>query len=99
VIWSGFMMATGITNPPSGSTALCGVLVLFPVSSPDVEDHQFDQEDNNNRLASGSFPSEPERSQLCVATQGPARGLWWLAELLQPLTLGTTHVQVRWLAN
>jgi transposase InsO family protein len=31
---------------------------------------------------------------LCVTSQ---EGLWWLAKLLQPLTLGTTHVQVRWL--
>ena len=76
--------------------------------SPAVEDHPFDQEDTDDEEEQQQQQQQqqfglrpfPIRAREVVAVRGDPRtsqeGLWWLAELLQPLALGTTHVRVRW---
>jgi hypothetical protein len=75
--------------------------------SPAIENpNQFDQEDTDDdeeeeqQQQFGLRPF-PVRAGEVVAVRGDPRtsqeGLWWLAELLQPLALGTTHARVRWL--
>jgi hypothetical protein len=75
--------------------------------SPAVEDHHFDQEDTDDeeeqqqQQQQFSLRPFPVRAGEVVAVRGDPRtskeGPWWLAELLQPLALGTTHARVRWL--
>ena len=70
----------------------------------ELSEHQIDQEDTDEEEEEqqpiGLLPF-PVRAGKVVAVHGDPRtsqeGLWLLAELLQPLTLGTMHVQVRWL--
>ena len=75
--------------------------------SPAVEDHHFDQEDTDDEEEQQQQQQQfglrpfPVRAGEVVAVRGDLRtsqeGLWWLAELLQPLALGTMHARVRWL--
>ncbi len=78
--------------------------------SPAVEDHPFDQEDTDDEEEQQQQQQQqqqfglrpfPVRAGEVVAVRGDPRtsqeGPWWLAELLQPLALGTTHARVRWL--
>ena len=78
--------------------------------SPAFEDHPFDQEDTDDEEEQQQQQQQqqqlglrpfPVRAGEVVAVRGDLRtsqeGPWWLAELLQPLALGTTHAQVRWL--
>jgi hypothetical protein len=84
------------SHPAASRTAL----------SPAVEDHHFDQEDTDDEEEQQQQQQQfglrpfPVRAGEVVAVRGDPRtsqeGPWWLAELLQPLALGTTHVRVRW---
>jgi hypothetical protein len=87
------------SHPAASQTAL----------SPAIEDHHFDQEDMDDEEEQqqqqqqfGLWPF-PIRAGEVVAVRGDPRtskeGPWWLAKLLQPLTLGTMHVQVSWLKH
>ena len=66
----------------------------------DLEDTDEEEEEEEEQQPIGLLPF-PVRAGKVVAARGnlstSQEGLWLLAELLQPLTLGTLHVQVRWL--
>ncbi len=70
----------------------------------ELSERQIDQEDTEEE---GEEDQQllpfPVRAGKVVAVRGDLstsqEGLWLLAELLQPLALGTLHVQVRWLAR
>jgi hypothetical protein len=67
----------------------------------DLEDTDEEEEEEEQQPI-GLLPF-PVRAGKVMAVCGDLRtsqeGLWLLAKLLQPLTLGTMHVQVRWLKH
>ncbi len=77
-------------------------------------ERQIDQEDTDEEEAEEEEEEEEEQQPIgllpfpvgagtvvavCGDLSTSQEGLWLLAELLQPLTLGTLHVQVRWLEH
>ena len=96
-------------NRPSHLAASMSQTALSPAGEDcqphqELSEHQIDQEDTDEEEEEqqpiGLLPF-PVRAGKVVAVRGDLstsqEGLWLLAELLQPLTLGTLHVQVRWL--
>ena len=97
-------------NRPSHLAASMSRTALSPASEDcqrhqELLERQIDQEDTDEEEEEEQQPIGllpfPVRAGKVVAARGnlstSQEGLWLLSELLQPLTLGTLHVQVRWL--